>query len=138
MAEREQTPIGAITWADLTVKDAGTIRDFYSRVVGWKFASVTMGDYDDYCMNLPSSGQTVAGICHARGPNVDLPPQWLVYIVVEDVNASAARCVEFGGTVIVGPKQMGNQGRYCVIKDPAGAVAALFSPGDAGGHTDRH
>lgn len=128
MADKEQSPVGAITWADLTVPNAAAIRDFYSRVVGWKFSGVAMGNYDDYCMNLPSTGQTVAGICHARGPNADLPSQWLVYIIVEDVDTSAARCVELGGEVITGPKQMGGQGRYCVIRDPAGAVAALFSP----------
>lgn len=128
MADKEQAPVGAITWADLTVPNAGAIRDFYSRVVGWKFSNVAMGNYDDYCMNLPSTGQTVAGICHARGPNADLPSQWLVYIIVEDVDMSAERCVELGGKVLAGPKQMGGQGRFCVIKDPAGAVAALFSP----------
>ena len=43
-----------------------------------------------------------------------------------DVDASAARCVELGGEVIVGPGVMGGHGRYYVIRDPAGAFAALF------------
>jgi predicted enzyme related to lactoylglutathione lyase len=29
------------------------------------------------------------------------------------------------------PVPMGGYGRYCVIQDPAGAVAALFAPADA-------
>jgi len=45
-------------------------------------------------------------------------------IVVEDVDAAAARCAARGGRVLVGPKPMGG-GRYCVIQDPAGAVCAL-------------
>jgi hypothetical protein len=44
------------------------------------------------------------------------------------VDSSAARCVELGGTVLAGPRGMGSYGRYCVIRDPAGAVAALFAP----------
>ena len=78
-------------------------------------------------MMVPGSDMPAAGICHARGSNADLPPQWLVYINVEDVKASAERCVEKGGTVIAGPKKMGEYGSYCVIRDP-GAVVALFEP----------
>ena len=47
---------------------------------------------------------------------------------VENVDTSAARCVELGGKVLIEPKGMGGYGRFCVIQDPAGAVAALFQP----------
>jgi hypothetical protein len=60
--------------------------------------------------------------------HADLPPQWLIHITVPDVDASASRCVERGGKVVAGPRGMGSYGRYCVIQDPAGAVAALFAP----------
>ncbi|MFB3107254.1 MAG: hypothetical protein ACE1ZA_20350, partial [Pseudomonadales bacterium] len=40
----------------------------------------------------------VAGICHARGSNANLPPQWLIYINVADVDKSVQRCVEMGGS----------------------------------------
>jgi predicted enzyme related to lactoylglutathione lyase len=123
-----KSEVGTITWTDLTVANAEAVRDFYSAVVGWKSSPVDMGGYNDYNMNTPESGKTAAGICHTRGVNAELPPQWLVYITVEDVDKSAARCVELGGKVIAGPKGMGGHGRYCVIQDPAGAVAALFTP----------
>ena len=87
-----------------------------------------MGDYNDFNMNAPDSGKTMAGICHARGFNAALPAQWLVYINVANVNESAQRVVELGGKIISGPKDMGGYGRCCVIQDPAGAVAALFEP----------
>ena len=120
--------VGTIAWADLTVPDADRLRDFYSAVVGWTAEPVEMGGYSDYSMQRPTDLQTVAGICHARGVNAGLPPQWLVYITVADVDASAARCVELGGTVIAGPRGSPEQGRYCVIQDPAGAVTALYQP----------
>ena len=126
MADSKKPAVGSITWRDLTVKDAEKVRDFYSKVVGWKTSPVDMGGYNDFNMNLPGSGETVAGICHARGPNAKLPPQWLIYITVADVDESAKRCVELGGKIIDGPRAMGEQ-RFCVIQDPAGAVAALMS-----------
>jgi predicted enzyme related to lactoylglutathione lyase len=121
-------PIGSIGWFDLTVPNAALIRDFYQAVAGWTAQEVDMGGYSDYSMNPPGSDQPVAGICHARGVNANLPPQWLIYITVNDLDASISRCVERGGKVLVGPKTMGGHGCYCVIQDPAGAVAALFAP----------
>lgn len=128
MAESETMEIGSIAWTDLTVGAAEFVRDFYQAVVGWNSSEVEMGGYSDFSMNMPRSGRTVAGICHARGPNAGLPAQWLIYLIVQDLDRSVARCVELGGQVIAGPKSMGTQGRYCVIRDPAGAVAALYQP----------
>jgi uncharacterized protein len=125
MADNE---VGAVCWTDLTVADAERVADFYRQVVGWTTTPCEMGSYRDFCMNAPASGQTVAGVCHARGVNADLPPQWLVYIVVADVDQSAASCQRLGGEVLAGPRELGGQGRFCVIRDPAGAVAALISP----------
>ena len=118
--------IGTIAWRDLAVEEAERVRDFYASVVGWESKPHDMGDYDDYEMVVPATGETVAGICHARGTNEDLPPQWLVYVSVEDVEASAARCLDLGGRVLDGPRDMGKQ-RFCVIQDPEGAVLALIS-----------
>ena len=131
MSESKVQPVGAVTWRDLTVDDAARLRDFYQSVVGWTAAPVEMDGYDDFNMLPPGTDDAAAGICHARGSNAELPPQWLIYITVEDVERSAERCRELGGEVVVGPKPMGG-GRFAVIRDPAGAVAALYQPPAAG------
>ena len=118
--------IGAIEWHDLTVADAEQVRDFYCSVVGWNSSAVSMGEYDDFNVTRPEDGETVAGICHARGGNSELPAQWLMYVRVSDVSESAAKCRKLGGAVLVGPKPMGAS-QFCVIQDPAGAVLALIS-----------
>jgi predicted enzyme related to lactoylglutathione lyase len=126
-------PVGSISWFDLTVPDAPHLRAFYEAVVGWTSTPLDMDGYDDFCMNIPADGKTVAGICHARGENSNLPAQWLLYITVADVEESARQCVQLGGKVLVGPREMGGQGRVAVIQDPAGAVAALFQHAKEGG-----
>ena len=128
MSDQATSDVGTIGWTDLTVENAEEISTFYGEVVGWKPDPVDMGGYSDFTMNAPSTGTAIAGICHARGSNASLPAQWLVYITVVDVDQSAKRCAELGGTILVEPKSMGSHGRYCVIQDPAGAVAALFTP----------
>jgi predicted enzyme related to lactoylglutathione lyase len=55
-----------------------------------------------------------------------VPAQWLIYINVESVAESARLCAEMGGEVLDGPRKMGDLD-FCVIRDPAGAVAALIS-----------
>lgn len=126
ISDNEPGKIGLISWADLTVSDATQAMNFYRQVTGWQVSEFDMGGYSDYCMNEPGSGKTVVGICHARGGNVGLPPVWLLYITVANLDESISKCKELGGEVIAGPKSYGDQGRYCVIKDPAGAAVALF------------
>ena len=130
MSDTDKPQPGMILWHDLTVENAEAVRDFYAGVVGWRPSPVPMNGYDDFNMSVGEGGEAVAGICHARGPNAEIPPQWMTYVIVENVDQSAARCRELGGTVVVGPKGMGSHGRYCVIRDPAGAVLALFTPAE--------
>lgn len=119
---------GTISWQDLTVEDAEKLRDFYQSVIGWSPEPVTMGGYADFVMT--ADGDEIAGICHARGANAGLPPVWIVYITVEDLDHSIQECQRLGGSIVTAPRGYGG-GRYCVIKDPAGAICALYQPADA-------
>lgn len=121
---------GSIAWTDLTVKDTPQVRDFYQSVVGWEPHGVSMGDYDDFNMVPPGSDAPSAGICHARGVNKDLPPVWMIYIIVENLDESLIACRDQGGEVLKGPASMGPGSSYAVIRDPAGAVCALYQVGD--------
>lgn len=115
---------GTIVGFDLTVPDAPGVRDFYADVVGWKPEPLSMGSHDDYMMLAPN-GTPVAGVCHAKSGNADLPPQWITYIAVDDLPASLARVTANGGE-IVRPANGSGPGGFALIKDPAGAVLALM------------
>lgn len=119
--------VGSIGWIDMSTADASGVRDFYKAVVGWETDDVDMGGYADYVMKAPASGDGVAGVCHAKGSNADLPSGWLIYITVADVEASVAACKEHGGKVLVEPRGLAG-GRFCVVEDPGGSVAALYQP----------
>lgn len=121
----DDTQVGRIGWIDMTTDDAEGLRDFYRAVVGWRALNVGMGNYDDYSMTIPSSGDAVAGICHKLGSNADLPPGWLIYIEVSDIDASMAECSARGGRIVRTARPLAG-GRFCVIEDPSGATAALF------------
>ena len=123
---------GIIKWVDLTVDNASEVRDFYAEVVGWAPVPLDVGGYDDFVMTQPETGDVAAGICHQRGEIEGLPRQWLVYVKVDDLDDSIAACERLGGAVVFGPKDSETMGRWCVVRDPAGAVMALteLTPGE--------
>ena len=118
---------GTVGWMDLTVPNAGAVKDFYVAVTGWEPSAVSMGDYEDYCM-APAGSGPVAGVCHARGANADLPPVWMIYITVANLDASLEQVAALGGKVVKPATGMGGYGRFAVVQDPAGAVSSLFEP----------
>lgn len=130
MSEQQKPEVGSLSWFDLTIPNAEEVRDFYSKVIGWKSEPVPMerGKYSDFNMIAPESDLTVTGVCHAQGVNKNLPAQWLLYFTVKNLDKCIEECTTNGGKIIAEAKDMGNFGRYSVIEDPAGAVCALFEP----------
>jgi uncharacterized protein len=52
--------------------------------------------YTDYKM-FGDDGSPAAGICHARGVNLGLPPIWMIHFPVGDLAESVRRVQEEGG-----------------------------------------
>lgn len=119
---------GAIVSADLTVLQTEQIRDFYKAVIGWETQDMPLEDegeaYADYIMK-DADGKWVGGVCHKRGMNADLPPQWIVYIQVEDIGASVEKCLAHGGSVVKEMKGEDGTWYYALISDPSGAILGL-------------
>lgn len=121
--------VGRIAWLDLTVPDASKTRDFYQQVIGWTSEIVAMeddrGKYSDYNM-LAEDGTPAAGVCHARGVNADLPPVWLLYLPVGDLEESLRRVEEEGGKVLKTATDDDGELAYAVIQDPVGVYFAVL------------
>jgi uncharacterized protein len=116
---------GEIYSAELTIENADELREFYSAVLGWTSVGLDMGGYEDFVM-LRDGETPVAGICHARGVNEVIPPQWLINVTVENLDRSLAECTARGGEQVTPIRGESGQWRYVVIRDPAGAVMALL------------
>jgi hypothetical protein len=120
--------VGCIAWLDLSVSDAASTRDFYRGVVGWSVQDVEMEDagerYADYNM-LGGDGKPAAGICHARGVNLDLPPIWMIYLPVGDLAESLRRVREEGGKIVKETAGPDGDCTCAVIEDPVGVTLAL-------------
>ena len=78
-----------------------------------------------------------AGPAAKRCAESGAPPHWLSYVAVDDINASASRVEELGGSVLHGPVEIPNAGSFAVVADPQGAVFAIYQsaeehPAEAG------
>ena len=60
----------------------------------------------------------------------EVPPHWLPYFAVADVDATAASATEAGGTVLMEPTSIGDVRRIAVLRDPQGAMFGVYAAGD--------
>lgn len=121
--------VGRIAWLDLTVADASAARDFYRDVIGWGVRDVEIPDsdvrYADYDM-LRHDGAAAAGVCHARGSNVGLPPVWMLYLPVGDLTESLRRVEEEGGSLLRARRNVDGAAAVAAVRDPVGVPFALM------------
>ena len=55
------------------------------------------------------------------------PPNWGVYVTVDDVDMTARKAEELGGKILVPPTDIPNVGRFSVLQDPQGAVISAIT-----------
>lgn len=118
-------PHGTPIWYELQSADPPASKAFYDHVVGWTIGEPMPGM--DYRMIETGHG-AVGGVMplttemRAGGAK----PGWLVYIGVDDVDASAAAVTAAGGTVHMGPWSIPGVGRMAVVADPQGVPCYIM------------
>ena len=122
---------GRFVWRELVTPALEQSRSFYTDLFGWKVTNMDMGGAP-YTVYAQGDAQ-VAGMMAPTMAGV--PPFWLDYITVDDVDVSRAQVIGLGGTAVTEALDIPNMGRFAVVRDPAGAMFALFSsltPGASG------
>jgi predicted enzyme related to lactoylglutathione lyase len=120
-------PHGTFCWADCASTDVAKARSFYETVMGWTSNDIPIGDGMMYTM-FQKDGKTVAAISQMQ-PEMQsqgIPSHWMNYINVEDVDALVDKIKELGGTVLVEPMDVFEEGRMLVLQDPTGAQVSLW------------
>ena len=113
---------GKICYIEMPAKDVQRSADFYATVFGWDIRKRGDGStaFDD------GVGQ-VSGTWRTDRPVSGEAPGMLVYIMVDDVNATLALVTANGGTIVqaVGADHPEITARF---KDPAGNLLGLYQP----------
>lgn len=114
-------PEGSPIWYELMTDTPDAAQAFYAPVMGWSFDTPPGGTGDDYRMFTAPDGAGVGGVIPAPAP-----ANWAVYFSVADVDAMAARVVDLGGRIHLGPQDIPDMGRFAVVADPQGATFCLM------------
>ena len=117
---------GEFCWNDLATTDIQASQNFYAELLGWKIKEQEAGGviYNEISLDGQASFGGVWKLTEEMG---DVKPHWMSWVAVDDVDASAARVAELGGSVCVPPTDIPNTGRFCVINDPTGATISLIT-----------
>jgi predicted enzyme related to lactoylglutathione lyase len=115
--------VGRFVWHELHTGDRPLALKFYATLLGWDTKEVSMGPGEPYGLCF-LGGKDIAGITKSMAP-AGVPPHWLPYIAVDDVDAAAGRAQELGGRVVGAPMDIPDVGRFAVLSDPQGAAFAI-------------
>jgi predicted enzyme related to lactoylglutathione lyase len=115
---------GTLCWADLSTPDAKRASDFYTGLFGWQIAADPK-DKSGY-MHIKNGEHFIGGVPPASMRQPGVPPHWMAYFQVDDVDATAAKATQAGAKLYMPPTTMEGVGRMSVIADPQGAVFSIF------------
>ena len=122
---------GVPSWVDIGTTDVAAAEIFYSGVLGWEADRQPMGEGMIYSMQQVG-GKNAAAMYDQREDQkaAGMPPMWLTYITVDDVDATTAKVVPAGGSVMAEAFDVFEAGRMSIISDPAGGVIGLWQAKD--------
>jgi predicted enzyme related to lactoylglutathione lyase len=115
---------GGFAWYELMTTDMAAASTFYANVVGWGAQDAST---PDQAYTLLTAGEVpVGGLLELPDAALKMgaTPRWMGYVGVSDVDATADRIRDLGGTIYVAPTNS-NIGRISVVTDPQTAILAL-------------
>ena len=115
---------GAIMWNELLTSDPEDAIDFYRGMLG--VDSAAMDGPMEYTM-LKAAGTDVAGVMRITEEMGPVPPNWMVYFGVANVDDSCEKAVSLGAVLLMHGPDIPGIGRFATIQDPQRAVFSIFA-----------
>ena len=103
--------VGAMCWNELCTNDTDAAKDFYSKALGWEYYG------DEHYIHISNRGRNNGGMIKLD----NMPPCWMPYFHVADIDAGMKRVEDLGGAVVMGKNEAPDTGWWSVVRDPAGA-----------------
>jgi predicted enzyme related to lactoylglutathione lyase len=117
---------GEFCWYELGTRDIGAALNFYKNLMKWETVSHDMGEFGAYYIFQLEGQDVAAGYQMSGAPFEGIPPHWMPYVWVDDVDAIARKAAELRGTIKAPPMDVPNVGRMAVLQDPQGGHFSLF------------
>lgn len=123
--------LGSFYWNELRVRNIEETKTFYHKLLGWQYEALTMEDGDTPYFLCKTGGQVVAGMFEMneqKGFTSDIPPHWLGYIQVANVDACLKIAKSEKSEIYFGPFDIPEVGRIAVLQDKGGAPIGIITP----------
>jgi hypothetical protein len=114
---------GRFVWFELVAGDHAAAKAFYPELLGWKLDPMKMPDGSSYPL-LKAGGAPFGGMRDL--PREGVPPHWVSYVSVADVDKTAKKVVAEGGKTLMDAISVPTVGRMQPVADPEGSVFMLF------------
>jgi uncharacterized protein len=127
--ERPETEpeVGDGSWLELMTTDAPAAMTFYNEIFHWQPSeTMDMGPMGKYHMFNRPHGM-IGGMMNKPPEMAQVPPHWVIYFRVPDINQAAERIKANGGTILNGPMEVPGGDQVLNAKDPQGAAFALHA-----------
>ena len=115
---------GAVSWTELATDDTEAAKQFYGKLFGWTFQTMEMPGMNYDVISV--EGRQFGGVLKMPQDKAEMPPLWISYVTVENVDEIAKQAVALGAKLIRPPQDIPEVGRFCILQDPQGAgIAAI-------------
>ena len=106
-----------ITWLEVASTDIPASAEFYTRLFDWPIVTDATADY-----TMTSFGEEEPGIGFSPVDETQgiTPGSVLVYVDVDDVDASLARARELGAPIYMDKTEVPTVGWIAIVGDPGG------------------
>ncbi|PYS64629.1 MAG: VOC family protein [Acidobacteria bacterium] len=113
----------SLCWNELLTNDTAKAIDFYTKLFGWK--TKTDSGATPYT-EIINGEEHIGGIMQIQPHMGPMPPNWGIYIAVDDCDGTAQKATSLGGRQYVPPTDIPKVGRFAVLSDPQGAVFSII------------
>jgi uncharacterized protein len=120
---------GDFCWFELATTDQKSAKHFYQSLFGWEASDFPIGQDEFYTM-FKVDGRDVGAVYTMRPEqrSSGVPPNWGIYIAVDNADAMTAQAATLGATVLAPVFDVMDHGRMSVLQDPTGAVFSIWQP----------
>ncbi len=119
---------GEFCWNELMTFDTKKAKEFYTSLLGWSSQDHQLGPMT-YTMFSNGGEKGAGGMMQIPADKKGMvPPHWMSYIGVDNLDATIKKAQSLGGKVTVPTTTVPDMGRFVIIQDPTGAHIAFWEP----------
>ena len=115
---------GALVWNELMTGDVEKAKNFYRDLLGWEYQKMNGMEY----WLIKNNERMNGGMMNKPEEMKDMPPVWINYIHVDDIDTALEKVPANGGQVIGEPMDDSENGpgKMALVTAPSGAMFQLI------------